>query len=429
MTANTPRQMAGSQFEVPSMIESMLDHLEHTPGALPLLQFAASQLWETRDRDRRLLTAESYHRIGGIASHADAVVAECTQRERAIARPLFLRLVTPERTRAIVPVSELYELSSDAGEVHRVVERLVRARLLVGQTIATSHSATSAGGTVEIVHESLISGWPLLRRWLDETRRDTAFLEQLRNASKHWQLKGYAPDLLWRGEAMQEAKLWHRRFRGELPDLQRAYLSAVFALAAKATRRKRLAVSAAIGFLSALVVVACIGLYMIRKAQQEATAQAHRIEGQLSLTQAAEQKAKAEHATALAANHELEGKNPELVGAIKAAEQARAESEAARTEAENARVEAEQARLRAEGSRRHEHRSRRRALKAARRPGRPRPRPSARARTWPPRWNGSKSGSASSRSRPAGSKSFRMSGSADQRRLRRPRHVKGARRT
>src|SRR5262249_33209873 len=147
-----------------SMIESMLDHLEHTPGALPLLQFAASQLWETRDRNRRLLTAESYRRIGGIAgalaSHADAVGTACTQREQQLVRALFLRLVTPERTRAIVPVSELYELSPDPSEVHRVVDRLVRSRLLVGQTTNTANAAASVGGTVEIVHESLINGWP-----------------------------------------------------------------------------------------------------------------------------------------------------------------------------------------------------------------------------------------------------------------------------
>src|SRR5262249_31608281 len=110
-----PAQMAGYQFEAAAMVESMLDHLEHTPGALPLLQFAAAQLWETRDRERRLLTSASYDRIGGIAgalaSHADAVLAECTPREQALVRVLFLRLITPERTRAIVPVTELPELS------------------------------------------------------------------------------------------------------------------------------------------------------------------------------------------------------------------------------------------------------------------------------------------------------------------------------
>src|SRR5205085_11549998 len=126
-------------------------------------------------------------------------------------------LVTPERTRAILPVHELYELSADPGEVHRVVDRLVRSRLLVGQTVAGAGGAASAGGTVELVHESLIHGWPLLRRWLDETQEAAAFVDQLRNAARQWQTKGYAPDLLWRGAAMEEARLWYGRYRGELP--------------------------------------------------------------------------------------------------------------------------------------------------------------------------------------------------------------------
>jgi eukaryotic-like serine/threonine-protein kinase len=364
-----PAQMAGYQFESPSMIESMLDHLEHTPGALPLLQFAASQLWETRDRDRRLLTSASYDRIGGIAgalaSHADTVLAECTPREQTLVRGVFLRLVTSERTRAVVPISELYELSTDPGEVHRILERLVRARLLVGQTVTTSAGGTSAGGTVEIVHESLIHSWPLLRRWLDENQEDAAFLEQLRNIAKQWQIKGYPQGLLWRGEAMEEAKLWHSRYRGELTDLQRAYLSAVFSLSTRATRRKRLAVTAAIGLLSLAVIAGGVGLYMIRQAQQEATAQAHRVEEQLTRTQVAEAAVKAEHTKALAANHELEGKNTQLVTAVTAAERARTEAEAARTEAETAQAAADQARLRAEKAKRREQRSKRRANEEA----------------------------------------------------------------
>jgi len=365
-----PAHMAGYQFEVPAMIESMLDHLEHTPGALPLLQFAASQLWEMRDRERRLLTAASYERIGGIAgalaSHADAVLAECAPREQSVVRALFLRLVTAERTRAIVPVSELYELSPDPGEVHRVVDRLVRSRLLVGQTVATDHAGTAAGGTVELVHESLIHSWPTLRRWLDETQDDALFLEQLRSATKQWQAKGRPQGLLWRGEAMEEARLWHSRYRGELPDLQRAYLNAVFSLSVRATRRKRVAVISALGLLSLLVIAASVGLYMIRDAQKEATAQAHRVAEQLTLTKAAEITAKAERENAVAANAELASKNTALLAAVEAAKRARTESELARTESERARIEAEQARVRAESSKRQERRSRQRATEAAR---------------------------------------------------------------
>ncbi|HWO23471.1 MAG TPA: protein kinase [Kofleriaceae bacterium] len=359
-----PAEMAGYQFEASSMVESMLDHLEHTPGALPLLQFAASQLWEMRDQDRRLLTLASYDRIGGIAgalaSHADAVLAECTAREQALVRSLFLRLITPERTRAIVPVAELYELSPDHAELHRVVDRLVRSRLLVGQIAASESGGTTAGGSVEIVHESLITSWPLLRRWLDETQEDAAFLEQLRNAAKQWQARGHAQGLLWRGEAMQEAKLWHSRYRGELPELQRAYLRAVFALEARAGRRKRLAVVGAISFLSLLVIAAGVALVMIRDAQQQATAQARRVEDQLVLTQEAEVSARTERSKTAAANQKLESQNSSLLAAIAAANQAR-------DEAERARRDAEEARLRAEEAKRREGLSRRRATAEAKR--------------------------------------------------------------
>jgi hypothetical protein len=292
------------------------------------------------------------------------VVAECSPREQTLVRALFLRLVTPERTRAIVPVTELYELSGEPGEIHRVVDRLVRSRLLVGQT-TTSASGATVGGTVELVHESLITGWPLLRRWLDETQEDAAFLEQLRNAAKQWQIRGYAKDLLWRGEAMQEARHWYSRYRGQLPDLQRAYLEAVFALSVRATRRKRLAVIGSMAFLSLLVVAAGVALYTIRAAQQEATAQAQRVAQQLALTQTAEKAAKSAEATAnterekaVAARNDLATKNADLIAAIDDARRAQ-------QAAEQARLDAEQARVRAEKSKRQERRSRRKATEAA----------------------------------------------------------------
>jgi serine/threonine protein kinase len=357
-----PAEMAGYQFEGSEMIEAMLDHLGHTPGALPLLQFAASQLWENRDRSRRLLTTNSYHRIGGIAgalaSHADAVLAECTAREQTLVRALLLRLVTSERTRALVPVSELYELSPDPNEVHLVVDRLVRSRLLVGQTVASTSGGTAAGGSVELVHESLIHSWPLLQRWLDETQEDAAYLEQLRTAAKQWQAKGYAPGLLWRGDEMAEAKLWYSRYRGELPELQRAYLNAVFALAATTTRRKRFAITAALAVLSLLVIAGAVALVKIRNAQQAIAAQARLTEEQLQRTQVAEVSAKG-------ANQKLERQNAALVAAIDAANRAKSDAERARVDAERARADAEAARLRAEDAKRYEQQSKWRATESA----------------------------------------------------------------
>ena len=272
-----PAEMAGFQFEAAGVVEHMLDHLQHTPGALPLLQFAASKLWDLRDTERKLLTEDSYRAIGGItgalASHADAVVAELPQQTQALARTLFLRLITPERTRAVVPVGELQELAKDPDEVQRLVDHLVHARLIVVQG-GVQGGDGDGSASAEIVHESLIQSWPRLRRWLDENQDDAAFLEQLRNAARQWQAKGRPTGLLWRGEAMAEARRWHRRYRGELPQLQRDYLDAVFALGARSTRRRRYLVAGIIVFLSLLVAATTIGMLLIRDAKQEAESKA-----------------------------------------------------------------------------------------------------------------------------------------------------------
>ena len=302
--------MVGHQFESAGMVEHMLDHLEHIPGALPLLQFAASTLWRDRDRQRALLTDASYRTLGGIAgalaSHADATLGQFPPKDQPLIRAIFLRLVTPERTRAMVSMSELHALEHgpqhSCGAVQRIVDQLVRARLLVIQTQAQFHTGNAAtessqqpaGTTVEIVHESLLHTWPALRRWLDETQEDAAFLEQLRQAAKNWQAKNFATDLVWRGEAMEEARRFARRYRGELPQLQRAYLDAVFALAARASRRKRRALAAIIGGLSLLVAAAAVALVLIRDAQRQAARQAvaaqtaeRNVRAQLAATQAA----------------------------------------------------------------------------------------------------------------------------------------------
>jgi eukaryotic-like serine/threonine-protein kinase len=358
-----PAEMAGYRFEAADMVEHMLDHLEHTPGALPLLQFAATRLWDTRDPARRTLTRQSYDAIGGIAgalaSHADAVVAELAPQSQALARAVLLRLVTPERTRAIVSMDELGELSQRPDEIMRLVEHLVHARLLVVQSgMADAETAN----TVEIVHESLIHGWPLLRRWLDENQDDAAYLEQLRSAARQWDRRGRPAGLLWRGEAVVEAERWHRRYRGELSPVQRDYLHAVFAQGARAARARRIVIGSVIALLSVMVAAAAVALVLIRDAQTEAQAQAdraeaqaHRAEAQLERALTAEAQATAERERAVAAgaevaraNEALEQKNAALMAAVEAAETARSDAEAARERAETAKKRARRSRKRAE---------------------------------------------------------------------------------
>jgi len=235
-----PLENVGYRFESEAMVDDMLDALERTPAALPLLQFTASKLWDTRDRKRQLLTEASYRSIGGIAgtlaAHADLVVAGMSARDQVIARRVFERLVTPERTRAIASLADLRGDAGDADEVERVVDLLVQARLLVIES-----DVEGADATYELVHESLIERWPTLARWLSEHQEDAAFLSRLRGAAKEWRASGRPSGLLWRDEAMLEAKRFRRRSRAPLATVELEFLAAVFDLADRTARRRRAA--------------------------------------------------------------------------------------------------------------------------------------------------------------------------------------------
>jgi len=268
-----PAELAGFKFELAATVDDMLDHLETTPGALPLLQFAAAKLWDKRDTARRMLTHQSYAAMGGVAgalaSHADRVVQDIGQQKSWLLRAILLRLVTPERTRAIVPLDELRELSREVGEVQRVVDQLVDARLLVVQTLEGGK-----GTTVEIVHESLIHSWPMLRRWLDETQEDSALIDQLRTAARQWSAKGRSPDLLWRGDTADEAKKFRKRYKGPLSETERAFLDEIINYEVAVQRRRRAAVIGGFIGLGAIVVIAMIALVVIQKSRTEAKRQA-----------------------------------------------------------------------------------------------------------------------------------------------------------
>ena len=148
------------------------------------------------------------------------------------------------------------------------IDLLVDVRLLVIQSWGED-----AEPAVEIVHESLIQGWPTLRRWLDEMQEDRAFLEHARNAARQWDGRGRPIWLLWTGEAADEARLFSRRYRGELGRLEDEYLAAVVDRATRVASRRRGLVVTAFAFLLALIAAAGIALVSIQNAEKVAREQ------------------------------------------------------------------------------------------------------------------------------------------------------------
>jgi serine/threonine protein kinase len=358
-----PAELVGFRFEHPSIIDDMLAHLEATPGALPLLQFTAARLWEMRDQARRMLTHASYAAMGGVAgalsSHADRVVSDIGAAKAPLVRSILLRLVTAERTRAIVPLAELLELSREQGEVQQLIDQMVSARLLVVQTLEGSK-----GTTVEIVHESLVTNWHTLRRWLDENQDDAALVDQLRTAARQWAAKGYDHGLLWRGETADEARKFRARYKGPLSDIERGFLEAVVHQAAAAQRRKRAFVIGGFSLMT-LFVVGAMALAVtfqrasLREKRQNAEISRSRSEAERQLAIANDreqkrQKAEAERQKAetekTAISGQLSERDKELLGKAKELDQKNEQLTVALDESRANEEKAEKAKRAAERS-------------------------------------------------------------------------------
>ncbi|WP_433932789.1 protein kinase [Sorangium cellulosum] len=315
-----PIEAAAHRFEAAEMVEHMLGTLESTRSPLPLLQFTAAQLWEARDRARRILTRDSYDRLGGVAgalsAHADAVLSALPLREQQLARSVLLRLVTPERTRAVVSLDELCELAED-GEgdpgdaVAQVIQRLAGARLLLIESGEETCPARERA-TVELVHESLIERWPKLGQWLAESEQDAQFLARLRAAAQQWEVSGRAEGLLWRDRAAEDARAWHERRRAGhgvdgrvgLSRREERYLLAIVEHADRARRlRRRLTTSVTV----TLGAVALIVSYLAIRADQEAArARAEALQARNATRMAAARELQADPTTVIAILREIE---------------------------------------------------------------------------------------------------------------------------
>jgi energy-coupling factor transporter ATP-binding protein EcfA2 len=344
-----PLAAAGYRFESPELLQEMLDELAREAGALPLLQYAASRLWESRDREHRRLTRAGYEAMGGVggalASHADAVLDSLPAPAQRVARMLLPRLVTPEGTRAVVDTAELESLAADPEDARRVVATLLAARLITAQA-----RVGEEGGAVELVHESLITRWPRLRRWLDENADDAAFLGQVRMAARQWEARQRPAGLLWTGESVDEARRWRQRYRGDLSTLEQQFLEAGLAQADRVARRRRALYAGGMAVLLIVAVAAVAALLVIRRAERTALDRSTEARREAVRARTAEQEVRRQLAVIRA---EEEARRTAEQAATKAQQQARqgeAQLSTARTELKLSYGQLEQALARAQAA-------------------------------------------------------------------------------
>jgi WD40 repeat protein/serine/threonine protein kinase len=251
-----PARRAGYTFEDAELPMEMVSAVAGEPGALALLSFTATKLWELRDRHFRRLRRRSYEALGGVggalAQHAEDTLARMSPARQGLVREIFRQLVTADGTRAILTRRELRQmLASD--EADEVIEELIRARLLVAS------EGDTAEDRVEVVHEALLSSWPRLVGWQREDAEGARLRDQLRAAARQWVERGRSRGLLWRGDALLEYRVWRSRYRGSLTEAEEAFARASLHEEARGRRRRRMVLVAAFAAL-AVGLVFVLGL-------------------------------------------------------------------------------------------------------------------------------------------------------------------------
>ena len=320
-TVVRPAELAGYELDE-GIVDDMMT-VATTRGALPLLQFAATALWDRRDRKRKRMTLDAYEamgRVGGaFARHADQIAAEISPGEQPVLRAIMTRLITPEGTRAIVDRSELDEL----GDVDRVLDLLVRSRLIV------VHSDPTGRSTVEIVHEVLITEWPTIVRWLEDNQATRAFANELRGAVRQWVARGQPHDLVWRGATAQEALALVRRHPLDLGRNERAFLAAMAAQLRRAKRIRFIALASAFIVIGLVFAGGTIAYVRIASAERAAQANATALSEEAQRARRAETEAERRLEAFEAAKRESVAADAARRSAQDAAEAARADADKA----------------------------------------------------------------------------------------------------
>ncbi len=266
-TLTGPLEQVGSRFADPGLPAEMVAEVVGESAALPLLQFAAQQLWERREPESQAITREAYEAIGGVAGalaqHTEGLLAALSPSQIRVAREIFLRLVTPDSTRRVLEREPLLQGLGDGAPT--VLDHFTAARVIV----VRRGRDTAA---LELVHESLIHNWERLSLWLDESRDERAFLDEIGQAAALWEKRGRPASEVWQGAALDDAMRQAAQC-GAVPELVVRFLEAGQRAVQRSLRRRRGLQIAGVSILVAVAVASTVVGWVLRRKERVAQSQ------------------------------------------------------------------------------------------------------------------------------------------------------------
>jgi WD40 repeat protein/serine/threonine protein kinase len=221
-----PAKRVGLKFEE-GLVPAIIQDVHYQPGALPLLQYALTELFD--ERTNRTMTHEAYQKIGGtvgaLANRAEEIFGELSEDSQEAARQMFLRLVTlgegVEDTRRRVDRAELMAIAGEEKQdaMEELIDSFAAYRLL-----SLDNDPATRSPTVEVAHEALLREWDRLRTWLNESREDIRLQRQLATAAEGWKESDQDASYLLRGSRLEQCQRWESETELALTPLEQEYL-------------------------------------------------------------------------------------------------------------------------------------------------------------------------------------------------------------
>ncbi|MEM7022918.1 MAG: DUF4062 domain-containing protein [Pseudomonadota bacterium] len=260
-----PARRAGRSID-PATTQLLLEQTGGREGALPLLEFVLTRIWEGLVDG--VAAADTVRALGGVggalASKAQEVYGGLDQGERRIARRAFLTMVRlgegTKDTRRRAGVAEMITQHRSGDDILSVLRRFsepgCRLVSLRGEGTAT---------TAEVTHEALFDHWRSLQDWLDESRDDIRFQRTLAAAADHWDEMGRSDGSLWRPPELDLLREFRAKAGSDLTPQEFAFATASERLQARRRWSRRVGLAAAIGGL--LIVAGVLSVYSRQQAE------------------------------------------------------------------------------------------------------------------------------------------------------------------
>lgn len=228
-----PAHGVGTEFE-PGLVSELVADVADQPGALPMLQYALTELYDRRVSD--LMTRDAYRDLGGVAgalaARAEQLYAAADDEQQTACRRVFEQLVAlgegAEDTRRRALRSDVVKTPA----AQAVVDRYGAARLL-----SFDRDPATREPTIEVAHEALIREWPRLGEWIDEDREDLRIQRHLHAAALDWDRAGRPDAELYRGGRLESAEAWMAAHADDTSVVDTAFVDA--AVASRDATRER----------------------------------------------------------------------------------------------------------------------------------------------------------------------------------------------